>query len=204
MRRQLGKFASRIRFRLQYFNHQGKTPLRQIAKALPSFSRPSSQRPCQPTPSSTDGRLLHPVEDQDMSSRLQSCSPTQALPPVRNHGSAHNWSNTLNAGGVLGCSQRRDAPRSSTRTIRMLSCWSDAKGRSIGLSELAGRLPHRNSVSPTSFDKRLSLSQRAGWRQHRSIVRRYRGALVPPRFLRRSSRAPPPIESIAAGRKIED
>ena len=34
MRRQLGKFASRIRFRLQHLNHQGKTPLRQIAKVL--------------------------------------------------------------------------------------------------------------------------------------------------------------------------
>jgi hypothetical protein len=34
MRRQLGKFASRIRFRLQYLNHQGKTPLREIAKVL--------------------------------------------------------------------------------------------------------------------------------------------------------------------------
>jgi hypothetical protein len=108
MRRQLGKFASRIRFRLQYLNHQGKTPLRQIAKARPFRGRAASDLASQHRLRTAGDSIRWRTRT---SPRLQSCSPTLALPPVRNHGSAHNWFNTLNAGasfGAVSAGMRRD------------------------------------------------------------------------------------------------
>jgi hypothetical protein len=89
------------------------------------------------------------VEDQDKSSRLQSWSPTLALPPVRNHGSAHNWFNTLNAGrpsvqSAPGCAAIVD--QDDKNVIVLVRCkgqidWVVWAGRKASSQEF--RQPHK-------------------------------------------------------------